>query len=371
MSLSIKNIVDLKNELAKEIKTIENDSEIFTQLNNAHLRRPKYEKNLSNNELKNDLGTLTSLVSSQLFFNKVKISRLACSKILDHTLRGGNVEVMGMLIGTTDYTEFIIYDSYALPVEGTETRVNAQLESYEYMVSYVNEMLQGQGNSHRTVIGWYHSHPGYDCWLSSIDMQTQNLNQTYQDPFVAIVVDPHKSLKEKKLAIGAFRTTINTDDDNIESLNNTNETIDPNIGTAESPKLSSYELKVEIFESKYDGALNNSKMKFERPNIDKTKRTILMERVVDNLLQWNNYDRNNAENQDPTTRSIVGTRTNLEPYSGPHTSGTRSASIISLSSTANTSDVDMENGQTDVIGSPTSSVNTLDQVFFNFQICSD
>lgn len=38
------------------------------------------------------------------------------------------------------------------------------------------------------VIGWYHSHPGYGCWLSGIDVSTQMLNQTYQDPFVAIVV---------------------------------------------------------------------------------------------------------------------------------------------------------------------------------------
>ena len=40
------------------------------------------------------------------------------------------------------------------------------------------------------VLGWYHSHPGYGCWLSGIDVATQLLNQTYQEPFVAIVIDP-------------------------------------------------------------------------------------------------------------------------------------------------------------------------------------
>ena len=39
-------------------------------------------------------------------------------------------------------------------------------------------------------IGWYHSHPGYGCWLSGIDVNTQINNQTYQDPFVAVVVSP-------------------------------------------------------------------------------------------------------------------------------------------------------------------------------------
>ena len=29
-------------------------------------------------------------------------------------------------------------------------------------------------------IGWYHSHPGYGCWLSGIDVSTQMLNQNFQ-----------------------------------------------------------------------------------------------------------------------------------------------------------------------------------------------
>jgi len=39
-------------------------------------------------------------------------------------------------------------------------------------------------------IGWYHSHPGYGCWLSGIDVNTQLNNQKFQDPFVAVVVSP-------------------------------------------------------------------------------------------------------------------------------------------------------------------------------------
>lgn len=29
-------------------------------------------------------------------------------------------------------------------------------------------------------MGWYHSHPGYGCWLSGIDVGTQMTNQKYQ-----------------------------------------------------------------------------------------------------------------------------------------------------------------------------------------------
>lgn len=49
-------------------------------------------------------------------------------------------------------------------------------------------------------IGWYHSHPGYGCWLSGIDVSTQMLNQQFQEPFVAIVVSQwfsHQIKQEK------------------------------------------------------------------------------------------------------------------------------------------------------------------------------
>ena len=36
----------------------------------------------------------------------------------------------------------IVMDCFALPVEGTETRVNAQAEAYEYMASYTEAAKQ-------------------------------------------------------------------------------------------------------------------------------------------------------------------------------------------------------------------------------------
>ena len=56
------------------------------------------------------------------------------------------------------------------------------------------------------MVGWYHSHPGYGCWLSGIDVGTQMTQQQYVDPFLAIVVDPHRTIAAGKVEIGAFRT---------------------------------------------------------------------------------------------------------------------------------------------------------------------
>ena len=45
---------------------------------------------------------------------------------------------MGMLQGKIIHDTFVVIDVFALPVEGTETRVNAQAEAYEYMVDFAD-----------------------------------------------------------------------------------------------------------------------------------------------------------------------------------------------------------------------------------------
>ena len=44
---------------------------------------------------------------------------------------------MGLMLGKVDGNTMIVMDSFALPVEGTETRVNAQAQAYEYMAAYI------------------------------------------------------------------------------------------------------------------------------------------------------------------------------------------------------------------------------------------
>ena len=44
---------------------------------------------------------------------------------------------MGLMHGKVQGTSLVIIDSFALPVQGTETRVNAANEANEYMVQYL------------------------------------------------------------------------------------------------------------------------------------------------------------------------------------------------------------------------------------------
>nr|CAG4651018.1 EOG090X078Z [Simocephalus serrulatus]SVE94273.1 EOG090X078Z [Simocephalus serrulatus] len=130
------------------------------------------------------------------FFKEIRISALALLKMVTHARSGGHLEVMGLLLGKVDANTMVVMDAFALPVEGTETRVNAQSQAYEYMTAYIESAKQV--NRLENAIGWYHSHPGYGCWLSGIDVSTQMLNQNFQEPFVAIVVDPVRTISAGK-----------------------------------------------------------------------------------------------------------------------------------------------------------------------------
>ena len=220
-----------------------------------------------------------------------------------HARSGGNLEVMGLMQGKVIGNTMVVMDAFALPVEGTETRVNAQAQANEYMVQYLDLIKRvrfagrarggkehgvwggsgrdegdgrvgkehsvgaGQVGTGGTVslppvsrvgsrnacfacwptpascmytqvgrlenaIGWYHSHPGYGCWLSGIDVTTQMTNQQFQEPFLAVVVrtrrahasircrsgsnaiagtlhkqiDPMRTISAGRVEVGAFRT---------------------------------------------------------------------------------------------------------------------------------------------------------------------
>lgn len=84
------------------------------------------------------------------------------------------------------------------------------------------EMLKQTGRP-EIVVGWYHSHPGFGCWLSHVDVNTQQvcrpgdiwdlflrsaLLQSFErlhPRCVAVVIDPIQSVKGK-VVIDAFRS---------------------------------------------------------------------------------------------------------------------------------------------------------------------
>ncbi len=75
--------------------------------------------------------------SNPNYFRAVRISAVALMKMVIHARSGGSFEVMGLMQGYVDGTTIVVTDAFRLPVEGTETRVNAQEEANEYLVEYL------------------------------------------------------------------------------------------------------------------------------------------------------------------------------------------------------------------------------------------
>lgn len=54
-----------------------------------------------------------------------------------HARSGGQYEIMGIMQGKVQGDTMIVMDAFALPVLGTETRVNAAHEAQEFMIQYI------------------------------------------------------------------------------------------------------------------------------------------------------------------------------------------------------------------------------------------
>lgn len=297
---------------------------------------------------------IDSTKNSPLFYQNVLLSKLACSKILCHATKGGNIEVMGMLLGNVIGNTFVIFDCFELPVEGTETMVNAHMESYEYMVQFYHEMVERsytRNEENLNIIGWYHSHPGYDCWLSNIDMQTQSLNQQHQDPYLAIVVDPHKSKNDQKVRIGSFRTYQDQNDD-----------------------TNFYELSTTVFDSELNKLENPLSVKIPFNSIEsRNLESNYLQKLSETVKQWRNFKimekiENTAHTEDTTTNKSISTpgriiQTAHEFAFAATSNGNGSrVNIIrsnSVSSIGSSSDIEMEDRNCSAFDSVASSINTI------------
>merc|ERR1712046_93057 len=133
---------------------------------------------------------------------QIHISSLALLKMLKHGRAGVPFEVMGLMLGdfVDDYTVRVA-DVFAMPQSGTGVSVEAVDPVFQ---AKMLDMLKQTGRP-EMVVGWYHSHPGFGCWLSGVDINTQQSFEALSDRAVAVVVDPIQSVKGK-VVIDAFRS---------------------------------------------------------------------------------------------------------------------------------------------------------------------
>mmetsp|Transcript_12173 Transcript_12173/g.38544 ORF Transcript_12173/g.38544 Transcript_12173/m.38544 type:complete len:312 (+) Transcript_12173:110-1045(+) len=132
---------------------------------------------------------------------QIYISSLALLKMLKHGRAGVPMEVMGLMLGefVDDYTVRVV-DVFAMPQSGTGVSVEAVDPVFQ---TKMLDMLKQTGRP-EMVVGWYHSHPGFGCWLSGVDINTQQSFEALNQRAVSVVIDPIQSVKGK-VVIDAFR----------------------------------------------------------------------------------------------------------------------------------------------------------------------
>ncbi|KAJ1625308.1 26S proteasome non-ATPase regulatory subunit [Pavlovales sp. CCMP2436] len=133
----------------------------------------------------------------------VYISSMALLKMLKHGRAGVPMEVMGLMLGefVDEYTIKCV-DVFAMPQTGTGVSVEAVDPVFQ---TKMLDMLKQTGRP-EMVVGWYHSHPGFGCWLSGVDINTQQsfeaLNQRAGSVKGKVVIDAFRSINPQLIMLG-------------------------------------------------------------------------------------------------------------------------------------------------------------------------
>ncbi|MHA1129882.1 MAG: hypothetical protein ACTSQI_08855 [Candidatus Helarchaeota archaeon] len=125
---------------------------------------------------------METVVLNKGVFKKIK-------KIAQTHFNREKKEVIGFLIGFF-HKYFIEIIDIIIP-EQSANRTSVKVEEE---VSLVNELIKSQKMGIKTVcVGWWHSHPGFRCFLSATDIETQDYWQRVNPRNVALVYDPVNS----------------------------------------------------------------------------------------------------------------------------------------------------------------------------------
>jgi proteasome lid subunit RPN8/RPN11 len=125
---------------------------------------------------------------------EVYLEEEALGGILQHCRSQLPLEAIGFLVGNAyTWLEYpYIHVGGFTPGKSKSTRVHVEFDdgAMEHVSATLRSRYQGS-----FLVGWYHSHPGYGCFLSETDLDSQ---RTYfREPYhVALVVDPSGEMIE-------------------------------------------------------------------------------------------------------------------------------------------------------------------------------
>jgi proteasome lid subunit RPN8/RPN11 len=124
--------------------------------------------------------------------SKAYISSRAMKALVAHCEKQAvsGLEALGFLSGSVfsckGKTYTVVRDALTAPLEATAVHVRFDRTGFVGLFSQLDKL-----DYEYIIVGWYHSHPGYGCFMSDTDQQTQMAG--FSERFhVALVVDPVK-----------------------------------------------------------------------------------------------------------------------------------------------------------------------------------
>ncbi len=120
------------------------------------------------------------------------IEQHVINEILQQCTDSLPLETIGFLVGEAFYWNYKAYCVVHGIATGETKSSKVHVEFAEGALGEVVQRLRSKFNQ-MMIVGWFHSHPGYGCFLSSVDIDTQS-GYFIQPYHIALVVDPvHKS----------------------------------------------------------------------------------------------------------------------------------------------------------------------------------
>ena len=129
---------------------------------------------------------MEEIILKKLAFKKIK-------KIAKRKFDREDKEVIGFLIGYFHENSIEIKD--IIVPDQTASKISVKVEEE---VSLVNALIKSNKKGmYEICVGWFHSHPpGYGCFLSATDIETQMYWQRVNPRNIALVYDPlHREIK--------------------------------------------------------------------------------------------------------------------------------------------------------------------------------
>jgi len=97
-------------------------------------------------------------------------------------------ERIGLLIGVLNGDELWVTDMVS---GGIEMNDKLSIITTGRLAKITNDVLSGKLSG--SIVGWYHSHPGYGIFMSEIDIETQIRLQQFSPYIIAMVIDPTRN----------------------------------------------------------------------------------------------------------------------------------------------------------------------------------